>query len=204
MSEPTVLPFDGDTARDVFRAVLDAFANPGRIRHLSCPTGSHGPAVAWPVLALADLEVTLAVVGEPTESADLGARLSRATGARLTPAIGDADMVLLANGLTVDALTSCRVGTADAPEHGARVIAACSTIGSLPAHGSRASVWVAGPGAAHGRRIDLGGVEPAAIEELGRINAAYPAGVDLVFVAPDGSIVGVPRSCRVDVVAEVG
>ena len=206
MNEPMILALDGGAARDVFRAILETCANPGRIVQMTVPSDAHGPALVWPVLALADIEVVIAVEGANNDAdvaaSTLEARLARATGARRAASLADADMVVMPNGPTAETLAACRVGSAEQPEQAARVVAACTSIGSRSHDEVGASVWVVGPGAAQGRLIELGGVEPSAIEQLSRINAEYPAGIDVLFVASDGALASVPRSCRVEVVAE--
>ena len=64
--------------------------------------------------------------------------------------------------------------------------------------GPRTPVWLAGPGLRETTPTVLP-LSPAALESRARACADPPAGVDLVIVTADGSIVGLPRTTRVEI-----
>lgn len=187
---------DAATSLQVFRATLDALARPGRPTRLPIVRPDLVPAVLLPVLALADLEVTVAVLDDRRPSVDAStdwmAIVAAATGTRTAPSLGEADLVLALRPPDPSEIAALRTGDALAPERGARLVVACSRIG----HGST-GVEVSGPGAASGRVLHLDGPGPELFDALELVNRDVPAGVDTWFVAPDGAIAAIARSTRI-------
>lgn len=191
---------DPATSLQVFRATLDALARPGRPTRLPIVRPDLVPAALLPVLALADLEITVAVLDDRRPSVDASAVASTdwfaivaaATGARRALSLGEADLVLAMRPPDPSEIAALRTGDALAPERGARLVVACSRIG----HGST-GVELSGPGAAGGRTLHLDGPGPELFDALGLVNRDFPAGVDTWFVAPDGAIAAISRSTHI-------
>ncbi|MEY2960152.1 MAG: hypothetical protein RLZZ01_2720 [Actinomycetota bacterium] len=198
-----------DLAQTVFRALVDAVSNPGRPARLPVgPAGLH--PVVLPVLTVVDLQTALAVVGpDETRPTELASAIGRVTGAPTGVDHRSADVVLVTapSAFTAALVWTLRTGSAMAPEQGAKVFVACSAIlGPDDGHAGEAMAAVAsdgpelrvtGPGAADGRTLRILGVDPQAIAVIDRVNAGYPAGIDVFMVDPSGLVVGLPRSNRV-------
>lgn len=169
-------------AQQVFRTVLDALSRPGEV--LRFPAGSRefaAPAALLPVLALADLDTPVHVDGW----ADLvriqtSAPLVERTGARLAALLEP-----------VEDLAGFRAGSAGAPEEAALVTLAVRGFGDGPA------LRLSGPGVPGHRELRVSGL-PADFAAQRRELIAFPAGFDLLLVDPDGEVVGLPRSTRVE------
>src|ERR1700722_10178896 len=160
-------PLSAAQSQLVFRAVLDALARPGTIHQLPAAGGGQPvPPALMPMLALADLSTTVCVLADDPSLA----RPVRA--ATLAPIAGLAHAQLVAALRPLDdgELGQLRTGTAAAPEHGAL---ACLAVRRLR------------PGTAGGPGTDGQGL---------RLAAAYPAGADLLMIAPGGELAGLPRT----------
>lgn len=180
---PTPLPaLDPDTAQRTFRAVLDALARPGR------PAALHRfdelPAALLPALALADLDTPVCVLGAP----GWAEALATATSAPVAP-LGEARLVTALRPLAPGELAGLRAGSASAPEDAALVALA------VPALEGGAALRLSGPGVPGTRTVAPRGCPPDLV--AARATAAFPAGPDLLLVAPDGAVVGIPRSTRI-------
>lgn len=192
-------------AQRVFRALLDASANPGKPTSIVI-TGrtSALPPVAFPALALADIEVSFAVHDAGTSGVGEWAAgtISQLTGARRTNEIATADLVVAITPLPADLLGEVRRGSVDQPEAGARVFVACERLLTrVTAPKDAVRVWVRGPGAADGRRFDAYGIEPAVFEAIHDANADGPSGIDVWLIDVAGSVVGLPRSSQIEILA---
>lgn len=202
MTDTTVLlgaRLTGDQSLSVFRAVLEALSRPGKVVDLPAGVATSVPPAAVPVLALADLDVSVATF-EVGDGPMWASSIRSVTGCRLAPA-ADADMILAERPPTADEVSSLRVGTAHAPERGARLFVRCDAIteGSTSAG---TTIRIKGPGASAGRTITVIGVGGDVFGALAAANRAFPAGVDTWLVAGDRRMVGIPRSSRIDVLAD--
>lgn len=193
---------DGESSLAVFRTVLAALAHPGRVAAPLAPVPESIPAALLPALALADLALMVAVLepgadGPPTDpTPDWGQIVVGATGTRRTSRLPEADVVVALRLPTPAEIASLRTGDVHAPERGARLIVACT--GFAPAATPGVNVRVSGPGASRHQSIRLGGVTAAVIAALAAVNGGHPAGVDTWFVAPNGSMVALPRSATLE------
>ncbi|MDN5857751.1 MAG: phosphonate C-P lyase system protein PhnH, partial [Pseudonocardia sp.] len=174
---------DPDTAQHTFRAVLDALARPGAVRRLPARVGV--PAALLPALALADLGTPVCVLdgdggwGEVVATVT-SAPLAPLAGARIVTALRPADQADLA---------AAPRGSAAAPEEAALVALAVPGLGGGP------PLRLAGPGVDGTVTVAPQGLAPG----LRAARAAqFPAGVDLLLVAPDGALLGLPRSITIE------
>lgn len=180
----------------VFRVLLDALARPGRV--LELPAGLidvDTPAPVLVPLALADLEVTLAVL-EPAEPG-WAARLERATGARRATA-ERADLVLALQPPRPDELRALRRGTPDRPDLGCRLVLACDRI-AVAASEPAVLLDLTGPGVPGTARLAVTGLPVEVLEALVAVNRRFPLGVDTFLVGTGGHVAGLPRSTRVQI-----
>ncbi|CAN5869178.1 hypothetical protein BH24ACT3_BH24ACT3_08360 [soil metagenome] len=201
----------GADSQRVFRVLLDTLARPGRPRPFPRAVSDHLPAVLLPVLALADVEVTAAVLDH--DGGRWAETVRGATGARLG-AVPRAALVTAVRPVAPHEVMALELGRADAPERGARLVLACRTIqaaaGADPPSlradrssgrpaGPHVTVVVRGPGVPTERRVLVTGLDPEVFEALAEVNRGFPAGVDTWLVADDGTVTGLPRSSSVSV-----
>jgi alpha-D-ribose 1-methylphosphonate 5-triphosphate synthase subunit PhnH len=180
-------PLDPDTAQRTFRAVLDALARPGTVQQLPAAPADV-PAALLPVLALADLDTPACVLAGP-DAAGWADALATATTAPIVE-LAAARLVTALRPLAPGEPATLRTGSAAAPEDGALVVLAVAALeGGAP-------LRLAGPGIATQRTVTPRAV-PADLLAA-RTAAAFPAGFDLLLVAPDGRLLGLPRSTRIE------
>lgn len=198
---PTALTPGG--AQAVFRATLDALARPGTVKRLPSaadePLAARGPAALLPLLALADLSTPACVVWDEADAWDEIVRVAtNAPRARLSAA----RLVAALRPLAFDELAGLRTGTAIAPEDGALACLAVAGIETVdgadgPATGSdgtRLLLRLSGPGVPGPRAIILTGLPAGFAAARHRLVAGFPAGADLLLIAPDGAMTGLPRT----------
>ncbi len=174
----TVAPPDAVELRAnaTFEALMWALSRPGDIRDMP------EAGLARIVETLVDLESTAYA-----DTAALRAEIA-ATGAQLTADFSSADHVFLSSLEGID-LTGLRCGSALYPDDGATLVA-------LAQHGIGQRLRLSGPGINGVSEITLS-VSPT-FWALRNLLCAYPEGFDVFFV--DGrSVVGIPRSTKVEV-----
>ena len=175
-----------------FRALLDSMARPGTVSQLPAPRAADGVwGGALIVLqCLLDHEVTFCV-----EAADRypQEQILRRTGARSAP-LGDAGFVLADAEHAAVAIAGAREGDLEEPERSATVVVGVGTVGTGPL-----GVVLTGPGIATVATLELGGVEVGVLRAIAQRNAAFPTGIDAIFVDPEGRVACLPRSTRIEV-----
>jgi alpha-D-ribose 1-methylphosphonate 5-triphosphate synthase subunit PhnH len=198
-SEPSAqrLTLDHTGSQQVFRVLLDALARPGTVQDLPDLVDGDAPVAMLAPLALADLEVSLAVL-EPAGAAWTDALLA-ATGARPAPP-EQADMVLALRPPRPDEVRALRRGTPDRPDLASRLVVACDRLGT----DGPVVVELSGPGVDGTAQLGISGLPVEVVEALVGVNQRYPLGVDTYLVATDGRVAGLPRSTRVRVRAGAG
>jgi phosphonate C-P lyase system protein PhnH len=185
-----------------FRALLDSMARPGSVRGL-LPTGQaeqQSPLLAV-AEALVDHEVTFAVL--PQEG-QLTEQILRSTGSHVA-AVAEADYVFCDAASLAEALRSSKEGTPEFPDEGATVICSVWSLSEGGQTGVRAdgqtersgSLALSGAGIRETARIGVEGFAAEARKVFAERNAAPPLGLDLVLVAPDGSVVSLGRYTRI-------
>lgn len=183
---PTVAALDADGAQRAFRAVLDALARPGTPAPL--PPAADLPAALVPVLALADLDTPVCVLGD-ARAAEWAAALAAATSAPVV-ALAEARLVAALGPLAAGEFATLRRGSAAAPEDAALAVLAVAGLDGGP------PLRLSGPGIPATRTIAPRGL-PADLVAA-RAATAFPAGADLLLVTPDRQVLGVPRSTRME------
>lgn len=187
-----VLPALSPTAsQQVFRACLGALARPGTAHRL--PTGelpAQVPAAALVPLALTDLMAPLTGLGR---AAGLARRIATATGARYV----EPDQARFAVALDDDheELLRLPVGSTWSPEFGALLSQRVAALGQ--AQGTE--LTLSGPGIKDTTKITVTGLSGAFLAARAELTAAFPTGVDLVLITDDGTMIGIPRTTRIEV-----
>ena len=196
---PTTARLDTDASQRIFRSLLDAFAHPGRIVDLAGAVSSPTiDPVLLPVLALADLEVRVHVIDQRQRAADLRRLITRSTGASTDTTGETADMVVASGTIGAGLIARCRTGDAWHPEDGARLSLRCTRMWSDAADAADLVLRLTGPGARGGRTVGVAGVAADVFEAVDVANAGHPAGIDTWLIDGDGRCVGLPRSCRIE------
>jgi alpha-D-ribose 1-methylphosphonate 5-triphosphate synthase subunit PhnH len=182
-----------DPVRDsqaVFRIVLDAMANPGRIMSLPrLVEDQHrlGPSATAVCLALVDYETPLWLDPQLADP-DTSAFLLFHCGAPIASGPETADFAVL-DGMSAP-LGGFKTGSDAYPEDGATVII------QVPDLSTSGALTLAGPGVDGERRLGIGGLSRAFWSARAEINAGFPRGIDLIFCA-GGQLAALPRTTRV-------
>jgi alpha-D-ribose 1-methylphosphonate 5-triphosphate synthase subunit PhnH len=185
---PLQADLDPADAQRIFRAVLAALSRPGTAHAMPQGPLRTIPAALLPILALADLETGVCVLG-PNNG--WPAMVCRVTLAPAVP-LAQARLVAALEGLGTGQLLSLHRGSAEAPEVGALVSV---TVPDLRPAGR--TLCLSGPGV--DGCLDVAPVlAPDLIGARAEAVADFPSGVDLLLVAPDGRLIAVPRTVRIE------
>jgi alpha-D-ribose 1-methylphosphonate 5-triphosphate synthase subunit PhnH len=187
-------------AQSTFRVIMTAMANPGRILDLpdllpAFTAGERGVAAA--LLTLADFETPLWLPPHLRDSA-LGRAIRFHTGAPMVEPRAATFAVLSGEG-EEPPLEAFSIGDDRYPDRSATILRVCE---SLTAPGD---VRLSGPGIPGSRtlRVTGPGIDGGFWRALAANHALYPVGVDVLLVC-GLRVVGLPRSCRVDMIGEQG
>lgn len=183
-----------DDGQRVFRALLDALARPGTVRHLPGLQASlpHVPAPLYAaagatLLTLTDFETPLWL---QTPGAELADWLRFHCGAPLVADPNEARFALIDQPATMPPLAAFAQGEPEYPDRSATLI--LQVAGFAPT-----GLRLRGPGIEAECRIGIAGL-PAGFWRQWRDGQAHaPLGVDLLFVAGQ-AVLGLPRSTQVD------
>lgn len=177
----------------VFRAVMDAFARPGKIKPLPPAPDPPSPLSATAAAlasALLDYETPVWLDPALSRAPDMAEWLRFHTGARVT---GDPELAAFAfiadtaQALPFDAFS---LGTAEYPDRSTTIVL------EVEAFGDGRSLSLCGPGIADVVSLSATPLPPDLGGRLASNRALFPRGVDLILVSPD-SLVALPRSVRV-------
>ncbi|MDD2926853.1 phosphonate C-P lyase system protein PhnH [Rhodoferax sp.] len=188
----TLAPGFSDSVHDsqqAFRALIDALARPGQVRHIgpALPGVALGGALARLLLTLSDDETPVWWQGL---DADLPQWLRFHTGAPEAPSPDTASFAVLTDLAQLPTLADFAPGSAAAPE------LSCTLLIELPALTGGPSLEWRGPGIADVQRVGLPGLPDDFWAQWQANHAAFPQGVDLVFTCGDAAL-GLPRTTRV-------
>ncbi len=129
----------------------------------------------------------------PDRVDELEERLLGTTGARTAP-VEEANFALVPGGDSDGAMLDLRRGTLEAPETGATAIYG---VKRLDEYGPQ-TLTLSGPGASGSRTLGVEGLSREELEAIRESRAYYPLGVDAYLVDEAGSLVGLPRSTRIE------
>jgi alpha-D-ribose 1-methylphosphonate 5-triphosphate synthase subunit PhnH len=177
-------------AQRVFRAVLSALGEPGRVLAVDpccAPPEGMDPAAAAVVLALCDGDTPLWLA--PRMAAAAGFFRFHA-GAAIVPRPADA-LFLVADAAERPPLAALSPGTPEYPDRSATLVL---VVGSL----DEGRGWLlSGPGITGSRRFLPQPVDDRLLGECKENQARFPLGVDILFTARN-RVAGLPRSTRVE------
>jgi alpha-D-ribose 1-methylphosphonate 5-triphosphate synthase subunit PhnH len=183
------LPDGVHDSQQAFRAVLDALARPGQMRHIgpALPGVALGGALARLLLSLSDDETPVW-----WQDADEGLPhwLRFHTAAPVAPRADAASFAVLADMAQLPPLTDFASGSAASPEF------SCTMFIELPALAGGPTLEWRGPGIETVQRVGLPGLPDDFWVQWQANHASFPQGVDIVFTSGDSAL-GLPRTTRV-------
>lgn len=175
-----------DTQR-VFRALLAAFANPGRVQTIAEPAaGLNTPCRAYLALActLLDSTTSYCVLGDE----DLSTLIHQFTFAKPAP-LEDSGFVFVGEQCRAEEMAALLAlvprGTPEEPHLGATVFLRLETM--------EGALDLAGPGIETIATAPLPGYAESWLAAREAAALEYPCGVDFVFLTDAGELVAVPR-----------
>jgi alpha-D-ribose 1-methylphosphonate 5-triphosphate synthase subunit PhnH len=179
---------DGPVSQSIFRVLLLTLSRPGLVMPL--PIQGVGPSVI--PLALAGVESTFAVVGDPAWER----RVERATGAAVVDA-ADAALVALCPPVEEGTFDRLQKGSPLAPERAAKVALGCQALRA----GQRGAITlsISGPGVRGSAVLAVDGLSPSIFRALRPEGLQFPRGVDVWLVDERDQITGIPRSSTIEV-----
>jgi alpha-D-ribose 1-methylphosphonate 5-triphosphate synthase subunit PhnH len=195
-------------AQEVFRILLEALANPGRVLSLRLQAVQFTGQGQWlaPALTLLDKETGFFWDGDR----ETGEEMRFLTGAPQV-SLKEADFVFLPSLDRADSSGSARAeaarilsqvkqGTHLDPHDSALLFIAAGAGSAEVSAGEQAveTVFLTGPGIPpEGRRLDLPAAEAAWCRAREDTGFEYPCGVELIFLRQDGSILALTRKTEV-------
>lgn len=181
-----------------YRVLLDAMSRPGRLTRLAAIDENAPFAAALAIgHCLLDHEVSLCTMGH--HSTQLQATLTAATRVRIE-ALETADFLFISGAWSRNCVNQVKRGHLTSPEEGATVVYCLDNSGPSAAE-QRLRIRLTGPGIASANGIipEMSGIALMEFETLMVVNADYPLGVDAFFVRPNGELMALPRSTRIQV-----
>jgi alpha-D-ribose 1-methylphosphonate 5-triphosphate synthase subunit PhnH len=181
----------GHDAQRLFRAVLDAFAHPGRIMSLPDPSAGPGtisPATAAYLLTLVDRDTPLWLAPE-FERPAVRDFVRFHTGAPIVARRDEAVFAVLAHDTA--SLDGFAIGTDPYPDRSATLVIEVPVLGAGTARRWR------GPGIAGETAVAVGGLGADFWQAWADNHALFPCGVDVVFAA-GSQLLALPRSVAVE------
>ncbi|MBS9719541.1 phosphonate C-P lyase system protein PhnH [Tianweitania sp. BSSL-BM11] len=178
-------------SQTVFRAVMDAMANPGRVIDLGQLTQAPAPlepAAGAVLAALADYDTPLCF--EAQNNADAAAWLTFHTGAPVTADRANAAFAVLVSRSAVGTWSDFAIGTSSFPDR--------STTLLLPVEDLRSGkrLTLNGPGIEHAADIAPAGLPEGFASAMGENAKLFPLGFDLLLVC-GSELIALPRTTRI-------
>jgi alpha-D-ribose 1-methylphosphonate 5-triphosphate synthase subunit PhnH len=179
-------------SQTVFRLLLDALSQPGKVFRLPADLVARIPVVEVPLLAILGYDTPFAFLAADASREQL---IARATSGRIVePAVAaylgvpDSRTELLPMGLCL--------GTPMRPDSAAQVSVQVNGI-FTSATESTATLHISGPGVETTNHVTCDGATTGELEFLLRRDWTAPRGLDLWVIGVDGSFIGIPRTSRI-------
>ena len=176
----------------VFRAIMDALANPGTRQNLvlSAPTTIHmAPELVSTLLTLSDHDTPIwlaQTLRDPAVSAFVGFH----TGAPIVGEVGRAVFAFASHAAELPRLDSFNLGTQEYPDRSTTIVLAVEALsGGEP-------MIIRGPGIKDHAQISPIGLPGDFATQWAANREQFPRGIDLLLVA-EGQVMGLPRSTRI-------
>ncbi|WP_108397274.1 phosphonate C-P lyase system protein PhnH [Devosia submarina] len=180
-------------SQSVFRALMDALANPGTMRKLPVPRAigtSMIPELVSTLLTLSDHDTSI-WLDEVLRSEPANVQFaSFHTGAPMVAEPGRAAFAFVHSAEAMPPLDQFNPGTQDYPDRSTTIVLAVPSLSGGPALSLR------GPGMKDEVHISPSGLPGDFVGQWEINRALFPRGVDLLLVA-DGHVMGLPRTTRI-------
>lgn len=174
----------------VFRAVADAMAHPGEIRRVEARPSAPPqlmPAAAALCLTLLDFETPL-WLQQP--QAAVSEYLRFHCNCPTTPEPAQAAFALIGNTFAMPSVSTFNVGSPEYPDRSTTLLIQVKSLSNA------SGVRLSGPGLRGSVYLDVAGIPAAYWHELQASRAAFPRGVDIVFIWGE-RIAALPRTSQV-------
>jgi alpha-D-ribose 1-methylphosphonate 5-triphosphate synthase subunit PhnH len=179
-------------AQSAFRAVMDAFARPGRIVALSAPLDGPKPlARGTAAIALTLFDHDSPVWIDAADHGEVAEWIRFHTGAPMVANANACSFAVITDAAELPAFDRFNAGTDEYPDRSATLIIQVDTLEQGP------PIHVSGPGIRDQQMIAPAPVPADLAERLTLNRELFPRGLDLLFVCDD-RMVGLPRSVRVN------
>lgn len=177
-------------SQSIFRAIMDAFANPGRVADLGGMASAPAPLVDASAAFLAALADYDTPVWFEDQSTDAAAWLAFHTGAKVTSEAADAAFAVMMPRSNVDAWPRFPIGTSPYPDRSATLLLPVESLTG------GASLKLTGPGIETVAIIAPAGVPYGFLGAMTSNRALYPLGFDVLLVCGSQAI-ALPRTTRI-------
>lgn len=180
-------------SQTVFRAVMDAMANPGTARDLVAVDGFVGglsPEIISIVLTLSDHDTLIWLPEELATNAKMREFIGFHTGATIVPEPGKASFAFATHADALPAFDRFNLGTQEYPDRSTTIVLAVTALSGGD------ELTITGPGIKDHGHIAPIGLPADFIDQWAANRELFPRGIDLLLVA-DGQVMGLPRSTRI-------
>jgi alpha-D-ribose 1-methylphosphonate 5-triphosphate synthase subunit PhnH len=161
---------DSDASQRVFRVLLDALSRPAQSCELPTGLAAGVPRALLPALALADVDVPVAVIDEAARAPGWLDVVRTATGARAAH-LPSAQIVVALRPPTAVEVAALETGSPEAPERGARLVIGCRALVAAQPDAAPDE----GPGAAHDAPHDAPHAAPHDASHLASLDPTHRA-----------------------------
>jgi alpha-D-ribose 1-methylphosphonate 5-triphosphate synthase subunit PhnH len=180
-------------AQTIFRALMDAFANPGQVQALGAPLempAALEPELAAVALTLCDHDTTVWLDTELMEAGAILAWLRFHTAAPLTTDPALAQFALVSNADALPALDQFALGTDEYPDRSTTIALRVPSLIDGP------DLTLRGPGINDHIHVAPTGLPHDFLAQWAANRGEFPRGVDLLLVS-GGQVLGLPRTTRI-------
>ncbi len=180
-------------SQEVFRALMDAMASPGRVIEIGNLAAAPSPisSVAASVAAtLFDHDATVWCDKSITSSAAAIGWLKFHTGLELTSNPSDAQFALIGDLETMPSLESFAKGTSEYPDRSTTIIL------QIDGFNGQEELTLSGPGIKDTQGFAPSQLPKMFVDQWAANRGAFPRGIDLIFVGK-GALAALPRTTRI-------
>jgi alpha-D-ribose 1-methylphosphonate 5-triphosphate synthase subunit PhnH len=184
-------------SQSIYRTLLAAAGRPGTLHWVqgTNATEEQHHLFFQITTCLIDHEVTFSLTDHWREV--MGRQIAQLTGSRLVD-WDQADFVIVNGGSSRGRIQKAQRGSLAYPDRGATVVYCIEDEDKIdPINNSR--VRLSGPGIQHPMPPQLEGLTVEEYRLLREVNSSYPLGVDAFVIKGNHSIMGLPRSTRIEV-----
>ncbi|PXA97801.1 phosphonate C-P lyase system protein PhnH [Nostoc sp. 3335mG] len=175
-------------AQAVFRAILDAFANPGTPQNLPAIDSEMG-RLGSITLTLTDHDTAI-WLSPALDTEAVRGFVGFHAGASIVADPAKANFAFVTRGDALPDLARCNLGTQEYPDRSTTIVV------ELPSLSGGPTLVLRGPGIRDTQEISPEGLPGDFVAQWGENREIFPRGVDLLLVA-EGKVMGLPRSTRI-------